>query len=213
MSRACALERILMSLSILFIASGVIAAIADPGWSAPKIEIITYGPGQRVTFRIYFYLFEYQGTWNSWTIEGPSPLNDELWKIQLGRPGLAPAIRVWDPDGVEYQWVGPPVPIIVQPSGVDPQHPGADESYYLEIVFDPNDQDGWDRVPNTGKTGLYMVDFDGYIFLSTGGEQPFSWRQYFDIAHTFYMPEMSAASVALLLSGLAMLVLRKRLVK
>jgi hypothetical protein len=203
-------QRILVGLSTLLIAAGVIAASGY--WTAPKITIITSGPGQPVIFRIHFYLLDYDGTWNSWTLLGPSVENNKLWKIQL--PGAeAPAIRVWDPDGVEYQWVGPPVPIVVQKPGVDEYHPGADENYYVDIVFDPANKNGWNRVPDTSKPGKYRVDFDGNVFLSTGGPQPFITELYFDILHGFYVPEMSSISIALVLSGLAMLVLRKRLVK
>lgn len=200
--------KILVVLSTLLIASSIIMT-AFAVWSAPKIEIITSGPGQPVIFRIYFYLLEYDGTYNSWTLIGPSPVNNELWKIQL--PGApAPAIRVWDPDGIEYQWVGPPVPIVVQKPGVNENNPGADENYYVDIVFDPNNKNGWSRVPDTSKTGKYRVDFDGLIFLSTGGEQPFLREMYFDIEHGFYVPEITGISAALVISGLAMLILRKR---
>ncbi|MBS7626468.1 hypothetical protein KEJ51_05460 [Candidatus Bathyarchaeota archaeon] len=206
------LKKILAVLSIVLIANGVTIALAEGYWSAPKITIITSGPGQPVTFRIHFYLLRYSGTYNSWTLIGPSTLNPNLWKIELPN-GIypAPAVRVWDPDGVEYQWVGPV--IVVQKPGVNPGNPGADEGYYVDIVFDPNDQDGWSKKPDTSKTGWYRVDFDGRIFLSDGKEEPFMWTRYFDIEHRFYVPELPALSLALVFSGLTMLFFRKRLAK
>lgn len=208
------MQKVLATLSMLLIASGVAIAMADPGiWSAAKITIITSGPGQPVIFRIHFYLLKYQGTWDSWTLIGPSPLNSKLWKIELPGYTTSVAIRVWDPDGVEYQWVGPPKPIVVQKPGVNEYNPGADETYYVDILFDPNNQDGWALVPNTSKSGLYKVDFDGRYFLSDGQEEPYIWSQYFDIQHGFYVPELPALSVALILLGFTMLFFRKRLIK
>lgn len=207
-------QKVIMVLCLLFIANGIVIAIADPGyWSAAKVSIITSGPGQPVIFRIHFYLLRYEGTYNSWTVIGPSPLNPNLWRIELPGYTTSVAIRVWDPDNVEYQWVGPPKPIVVQKPGVTPQNPGADETYYVDIVFDPNNQDGWSKKPETSKIGWYRVDFDGRIFLSDGKEEPYTWSQYFDIEHRFYVPELPALSVALVLSGLVMLLFRKRLVK
>ncbi len=205
----------LIGLSILLIANGVVTVIADPGWSAPEIKIFGGVPGNPVTFRIYFYLLYYEGTYNAWTLRGPSPLNPYLWKIELPN-GIwpAPAIRVFDPDGIEYQWVGPT--IVVQKPGVGPGNPGADSGYFVDIVFDPNDPNWWDKWeirPDTSKPGRYRVDFDGRSFLAGVPDRPFLWSRYFDIEHKFYVPEISSISVALILSGLTMLVLRKRLVK
>lgn len=207
MSKEC-VRCILVCLSILLIANGVVVTLAY--WTAPKITIITNGPGQPVIFRIHFYIVDYEGTWNSWTVlNDPSVENHRLLQIRL--PGAqAPAIRVWDPDGIEYQWVGSS--IIVDKGGAV----GGDENIYVDIVFDPNNQNGWSNVPVTSKPGLYKVDFDGLIFLINDGQQdgqPFQTELYFDILHRFYVPEMPSISVALVLSGLTMLVLRKRLVK
>jgi hypothetical protein len=201
------LQKALAMLAILLIAGGIIVtAMPDPDFSGPAITIITTSPGGKVTFRIHFYLLRFKTYLGP--ILGPDAYrNQYLSKIELPDPAniYSRAIRVWDPDGTLYIYLGN---IVLQKSPS-----GADMSYFVDIYFDPSDQDGWSKVPRTDIPGIYKVDFEGRYYLSDGSTGQFFFNENFDILHEFRAPEMPALPVALVLSGIAVLLLRKRLLK